>query len=129
MSITAPAVAPVKPSIGKRPIPLTIDNVVQALELVLVERGPDYVYGDHFNEYAYRVEGELACIWGVALSGMGYDIDNFFAECIEEVIETGKLGRVSQTVRDAMAVAQCDQDCGMSYGNVVADFKKAVGRG
>lgn len=126
----APAIVPVQPSTGKRPIPLTIDNVVQALDLVLVERGADYVYTDHYKECEYMVNGAPACIWGVALVGMGYEPDRRWdGLTIDGIIERGILSVRSNKMVGAMVSAQLAQDQAAPYGVVVARFKKAVGRG
>lgn len=132
MTITAPALAPVNPSIGTRPIPITKESLLEAVTLVVAERGPDYVYdegtpsadtGEGPTCY-YRIDGVGSCVFGRALMNMGYTLRRTYEfASITSVFDRLDVPATEHRLRNAAARAQNNQDHGMPYGEMLEQFK------
>lgn len=128
---TATPIAPLAPSTGTRPIPITRESFTEALHLAVVQRGPEYVYerpaGLGFCAY-WTPETGPSCLIGLTLWIMGYEEAVREAGC--SLIHAGdvlhRLGVVDEWLKSAANIAQGRQDARGTWGLAEAHYLRAL---
>lgn len=110
-------------------IELTYELADALLQRAVDERGEDFIYPEEWKtergQCQYAVNGEPACIVGLALSYAGVDVESLPNDPVDELVGDDFIVD-DQRTWDLLAHAQLSQDDGWSWGKSLAHARERV---
>lgn len=108
-----------------------------ALVTAIAQKGADYVYPDYAGGCQYSVDGQPACLVGVAVASLGGEYFNVLAAEEQEqlAVEDGlplisaRSLPIERLAKEALQAAQNVQDGGGEWGRALEEFDRVVADG